>query len=199
MSDRRTARTRQALETAFIELLREKHYDSIAIHEITDRANVGRSTFYLHYPSKLDLFLAIYQQPHLEPMAASTREVWLGLEPPETLVVFLAEIKLRGGHRTLLPTFANSESAQLLGTLNRLQAKQLEINLRQSFHGLPTHIPYEVLAQTIAGLHVWLAGWWVESRNALTAHDMATIIQRLQRSILQDSFEINSDVDGVYS
>jgi AcrR family transcriptional regulator len=192
MTDRRTARTRQALEDAFVALLREKHYDAIAIHEITDRANVGRSTFYLHYPSKLDLFLAVYQQPHLEPMASSTREVWLGTEPPATLVAFLAEIRQRGGHRALLPTFANSESAQLLGTLNRLQARQLEKNLRQAFGDEPARVPYEILAQTIAGLHVWLTGWWVDSRSPLTAHDMATMIQHLQRSILQDNFRADT-------
>ncbi len=41
--DRRTLRTRQALEHALIALLQEKRYDSITVQDICDRANVGRS------------------------------------------------------------------------------------------------------------------------------------------------------------
>src|SRR6185436_2880035 len=55
--DRRIQRTRQALRTALIELTKEKDYDSISIEDITERANVGRATFYLHYKDKEDLLL----------------------------------------------------------------------------------------------------------------------------------------------
>jgi AcrR family transcriptional regulator len=39
-------------------LIAEKPYDSIAVKEILDRANVGRSTFYTHSRDKDDLLLA---------------------------------------------------------------------------------------------------------------------------------------------
>src|SRR5687767_2937303 len=55
--DRRIQRTCQALRAALLELIKEKGYDSISIEEITERANVGRATFYLHYKDKEDLLL----------------------------------------------------------------------------------------------------------------------------------------------
>src|SRR5215216_6296836 len=55
--DRRIQRTRKALRTALLELIKEKGYDAISIEEITDRANLGRATFYLHYKDKEELLL----------------------------------------------------------------------------------------------------------------------------------------------
>ncbi|MDX0906328.1 TetR family transcriptional regulator [Sinorhizobium medicae] len=53
--DRRVARTRKSLHQALISLILEKGYDSITVDEICQTANVGRSTFYLHFTSKDDL------------------------------------------------------------------------------------------------------------------------------------------------
>ena len=44
--DRRILRTRQALREALFTLIQEKDYDEITVEEITDRANLGRATFY---------------------------------------------------------------------------------------------------------------------------------------------------------
>lgn len=53
--DRRTARTRQAILSAFVALVLERRYDAIRVSEIIARADVGRSTFYEHFRSKDDL------------------------------------------------------------------------------------------------------------------------------------------------
>lgn len=53
--DRRVAKTQQAIKTAFIELMSEKKFDHITILDISERANVNRSTVYLHYIDKYDL------------------------------------------------------------------------------------------------------------------------------------------------
>src|SRR3989337_4369074 len=55
--DRRIQRTRQALRRTLMELIKEKGYDSISVEEITQRANLGRATFYLHYKDKEDLLI----------------------------------------------------------------------------------------------------------------------------------------------
>ena len=60
--DRRIQRTRQSLRTALLTLIKEKGYDAISIEEITERANVGRATFYLHYKDKEDLLLEEFSE-----------------------------------------------------------------------------------------------------------------------------------------
>src|SRR3990172_4149344 len=53
--DRRKERTQRLLRDAFMELIVEKGYDAVTILDITERANVARPTFYLHYNDKEDL------------------------------------------------------------------------------------------------------------------------------------------------
>ena len=53
--DRRVRRTQHALRTALIELTLEKGFEAVTILEITERADVGRSTFYAHFADKEDL------------------------------------------------------------------------------------------------------------------------------------------------
>jgi len=53
--DRRVLRTRRALQHAFLRLITEKGYDAVSIQDICEAADVGRSTFYLHFASKDDL------------------------------------------------------------------------------------------------------------------------------------------------
>jgi AcrR family transcriptional regulator len=56
-TDRRSLRTRQLLMRAMVELMRRKRYHSITVREITDQADVGRSTFYAHFTDKDDLLV----------------------------------------------------------------------------------------------------------------------------------------------
>jgi len=60
-TDRRVERTRELLQKALIELTRERGYEAITIQDIADRANAGRTSFYLHYRSKDDLFMSCHE------------------------------------------------------------------------------------------------------------------------------------------
>src|SRR6266498_3288418 len=53
--DRRVQRTRQLLQDALIAMVIEKGYDATTVHDIIDRTNVGRATFYAHFPDKQTL------------------------------------------------------------------------------------------------------------------------------------------------
>src|SRR5215467_1549375 len=57
-TDRRIARTRDTLGDALMALMHEKNFDDITVQNVLDRAGVGRSTFYVHYRDKEDLFLS---------------------------------------------------------------------------------------------------------------------------------------------
>ena len=56
--DTRTARTRNRLGDALIALIQERPFDEITVQQVLDRAQIGRSTFYLHYRDKNDLFMS---------------------------------------------------------------------------------------------------------------------------------------------
>src|SRR4029077_15320398 len=60
--DLRIRRTRSLLSNALVALMQEKpSIDKIPVQEVLYRATVGRSTFYLHYRDKDDLFLCVLE------------------------------------------------------------------------------------------------------------------------------------------
>lgn len=65
--DRRVVRTQEAIKKALLELMNEKNFDDITIQDISDRANINRSTVYLHYLDKFDLLDKIMEE-HIKNM-----------------------------------------------------------------------------------------------------------------------------------
>lgn len=53
--DRRIVKSRQAIQTTFLQMLVKEGFDEITVKSITEQANLGRKTFYLHYVDKYDL------------------------------------------------------------------------------------------------------------------------------------------------
>ena len=47
--DRRIRRTQKLLKDSLIELMQEKEFKNISVKDITDRADLNRGSFYLHY------------------------------------------------------------------------------------------------------------------------------------------------------
>ena len=60
--DRRVRRTVHALQGALIELILERGFEAITVSDITERADVGRSTFYAHFADKEDLLQGSLEQ-----------------------------------------------------------------------------------------------------------------------------------------
>jgi len=61
--DRRTERTRAALMSAFVGLLLDEGYEAVTVERVAERANVGRSTFYMHYTGKDDIMRQSLARP----------------------------------------------------------------------------------------------------------------------------------------
>ena len=53
--DPRIKRTRQLLQQALMDLMREKSFQAITVHDIAERATVNRVTFYAHFEDKYAL------------------------------------------------------------------------------------------------------------------------------------------------
>lgn len=68
-TDRRIAKTKDAIECAFVSLIEQKGFFAVKISEIIQYANINRGTFYLHYEDKYDL---------LEKMTQSTLDDIVG-------------------------------------------------------------------------------------------------------------------------
>jgi AcrR family transcriptional regulator len=56
--DRRVARTHRALHEALLSLVKERGWDDVTVQDVCERADVGRSTFYLHFADKEELLVS---------------------------------------------------------------------------------------------------------------------------------------------
>lgn len=54
-TDLRVIKTKKAIRSAFLELIREEGFANVNVKKIVERAEINRGTFYLHYSDKYDL------------------------------------------------------------------------------------------------------------------------------------------------
>jgi AcrR family transcriptional regulator len=191
-TDRRVQRTRELLQKALIDLISERGYDAITIQEIVDRANVGRTTFYLHYSSKDDLFMscheAIVSEFHFGPLYPHplSREELLSPEAPAGMT--RAYRHLKDAWVRLYPIFQGKDGPLILRRIRDWSAQEIEASLRAAFAEADSTIPLDVLANYLAGAQIALVHWWLEKRQPHTPENLAQTFQRLQRAAIREAF-----------
>jgi AcrR family transcriptional regulator len=192
--DKRIQRTRELLEKALIELIGERDYDSITVQDIVERANLGRTTFYLHYSSKDELFMSCHElvisdfnvgsfYPH--PLS---REELLSSKTPEGMIEAYRHLKEAEAH--LYPVFQGKDAPQLLRRIRDRSAEEIEANLRSAFSEEASLIPFELLANYLAGAQLALVQWWLEKHRSYSAEALAQSFHRLQRSAIRDALAL---------
>jgi AcrR family transcriptional regulator len=62
--DRRVRKSRRQLRDALVNLILEGGWDEVSVIDVCARADVGRSTFYLHFADKEDLLLSGFDELH---------------------------------------------------------------------------------------------------------------------------------------
>lgn len=170
--DRRTAKTRTALDAAFVELLMERGYAALNVSIIADRANVGRSTFYEHYRTKADLLRDSLRTPFavLADLVAPTL-------PPARVVALLAHLRT---HQQVSRVLLGWPTRPLLGqALASLIIAQLARR--------PGHrplLPVEIIARQLADAQLALLDFWIAGRPACTAGDMAAALSRSSAALI---------------
>lgn len=189
-TDRRVQRTRELLQKALIELIRERGYEVITIQNIVDRANIGRTTFYLHYNSKDELFVscheAIVREFRISSLHPLSREELLAPEVPAGLIT--AYRHLEDARATLYSIFQGRDSLLILRRIRDNDAQEIESNLRIAFAETKSAIPLDMLASYLAGARIALVHWWLEKRRPHTSKDLAQTFHRLQRAAICDAF-----------
>lgn len=162
--DRRVARTRLALRDAMLALLPASGWDDLSIQAICEQANVGRSTFYLHYQGKDDLLSDGFAglRDHLAAQRGSSPTQGLGMlgglidHMAEQRAVFKAVIGQRSGH----------------GIASRFKAMVRElVDLELKRRGL-TAEQRHWLASYLAGGIVEAMAWWIDAPKPPSVREM---------------------------
>jgi len=163
--------TQRHLRDVFMGLVVEKGYARVSVNDITERAGIDRTTFYLHFKGKDDLFEK--SQRWLVDDLIALRATGTG-RFPGMAVTF--EHMARNAE-TFLAIFRSEVAASRAGTLQeyivQVMAPVLERQLQQK--GVRGDGSVEPVAHYLAGALRGMAQWWLESGMPRSAEEMSDL------------------------
>jgi AcrR family transcriptional regulator len=174
--DRRTQRTVSALRSALIDLMLEKHYDSITVQDIIDRANVGRSTFYSHFRDKEDLLVGDWKR-FVQLIADNTN-----FSPVHGIHVAPMEgifEHLRHMHALYRALVRSGKTDRLFSVGTEFLAQRLEERIDDSFSASELAVPSAFLARFLSLQMFGMLKWWLDRDMPYSPKEMARFVDML--------------------
>jgi AcrR family transcriptional regulator len=181
VTDRRVQKTQKLLREALFSLISEKSYDSIVVKDILDRANVGRSTFYMHFGDKDDLLvcgmhdmLRSVQAAGLPPSAKPyERIIWFSLPIFEQINQHRHAGEARIGTRGR--AIIHEHLQKVLSELIADDVKKCLQSRRKS----AAQIPSDIVVQYVASTFILVLNWWMENRSSLHPEGVNDVFRTL--------------------
>jgi AcrR family transcriptional regulator len=181
ITDRRIQRTRSLLHEALASLIHEKAYDSIAVKEILDRANVGRSTFYMHFRDKDELLVSgIHDmlsavQSKRPPASAKRHEriIWFSLPIFE---------HIHRHRRSGMARMGSRGRAIIHEHLQNVLAKLIVDDVGKDLQGrrkAASQISPDLLVPYVASTFILVLNWWVENESPLPPKEVNDLFRAL--------------------
>ena len=165
-------RTRDALRDALITLLEERGWDDINIQDLCELANVGRSTFYLHFQNKEELLVGGFDD----------LRAWLRIQAAQRKTEMDAMPFVRGliehvyEQRNLFRSIIGKRSGHVV----QKRFREMVCRLVEE-EGVPPHAGWKQKAgaRYIAGALVELLAWWMDSGKSHTADEIEELFYQL--------------------
>jgi AcrR family transcriptional regulator len=177
-TDRRVQRTRKTLRDALMALIVERGYDTLTVQDITDRANMGRATFYLHYRDKEDLLIQSLQEVSDEMrmrLGGSTFTIDPS-RPPVALLMFQQAAENRNLYRVML---TSSAAVPLMRRVRDQIANDTQQLILAMIPPEKLTVSVELASRYVAGALFELLLWWLEHDQPLPPETMAMEFRRI--------------------
>jgi AcrR family transcriptional regulator len=192
--DRRALRTRQSLHHALLRLILERDYDDITVGDITDTANVGRSTFYAHFTDKDDLLrtgtehlraMILHEHKRAAAQKGSLEERLLGFSAFMTAHLKEQHQLYRALMRGRAGPIIIAKLRQILGEILRAEfanaTDKRKAAARQS----------EVAVQFVVGAYVSIVTWWLDRGGREPPAEINRAFRQLAMGSLRTMFTVN--------
>ena len=169
LKDRRIQKTQKLLREALFSLIREKNFDSIVVKDILDRANVGRSTFYMHFGDKDDLLVS-----GMHDMLRSAQAAGLppSAKPCEQIIWFSLPVfehinqHRRGGGARIGTRGRAIIHEHLQKVVTELIADNVKKNVQRR-RKIAAQIPLDIVVQYVASTFILVLNWSMENKGSL--------------------------------
>jgi AcrR family transcriptional regulator len=180
------ARTERALRDALVSLVHEKHYDSIVVREILERADVGRSAFYAHFRDKRDLLENGIQ--HMLQATPSSHQPRIPKRFEKALGFSARVFDYVGRHRHGDVKMGRRARVVLHDHLKESLVRRIADDVHACVLGGtagPSGVPASVLVEYIVTTFILVLNWWVDSKSTLSAREVDDVFMSLVVPALQ--------------
>jgi AcrR family transcriptional regulator len=183
-NDRRVQRTQRMLHKALMSLILEKKYEHITVQEILNRADVDRSTFYMHFQNKDELLVGGFQ--YLQSFLESARETCT-TEPAKSFEriidfsfpMFEHAYEYRRVNRALMGSNAEAVVRRRIhSVLAGIVSRELKLELRSRKRGNVPVSP-ELLSHFLVSTFISVLTWWLNSNNPIPPKDIDVAYRQL--------------------
>lgn len=185
--DRRVRRTQKLLKESLMELMSEKAFKDITIKDITERADLNRGTFYLHYADTYELLVATENGvlDDFQDMITGSSEV----RPGKNLMPILLPIVhyIVENKEICQKLFENNASSQFLGkfkTLVRKNGAALIERLFPACRSSDSDYFYEFVTYGLIGI----LKKWLDNDTPESEEEIAMISNNAIMSLAQTFF-----------
>lgn len=178
--DRRVRRTRNALAQALLALMQERDFESITIQDITDRADLNRATFYLHYGSKEELLtdsLEAMFDDLVQRFENTTAVTPIWQDTTAVLAVFQHVADHAALYKVLLSD--RGQSHVIYRIIDYIADFGQQRVARHLPPGLRLGLPVQIVSHHAAGSLIAVVSWWVQNNLPYSAEFMATAVDKL--------------------
>ncbi len=161
--DRRIARTRSSLNHALLSLILEKGYEAITVEDLCARANIGRSTFYMHFSDKDDLHRSGLE--HLRAVLETGRDSSANPEDGHGFLKFsLPMFEHAREHINMYKALAgNRGGAAALDAIRSMLSDMVRAELSADMGRFGTaDIPRNLMIQYIVGAYMAILTSWLD-------------------------------------
>lgn len=177
--DRRIARTRRRLKEALLELIDQRAYERITIGDITRVADVGRSTFYVHFTSKEELLFDGFEEGLRALAGAGAAAGALGGFRFSLPLLRHVGMQRRFALATLVRGANGGIREKTMTILANVVRHELERAGATRAHGDPKALEGHVHA--VAGAFLGLVSWWLTEGGRMSPEAVDQVFQRLTR------------------
>lgn len=165
--DRRQRKSREAILSAFIDLLSDKQFGQITVAEIIERADVGRATFYAHFETK-DFLLRTLCEEIFGHVFDATRQIThpharLDCTAQGSFFLHLF-LHLQRNDNHILDLLKSGNNDLFLGYFKSGLGELIRVRFEEI--GLPSAegVPRDFLINHVAATFVEAVRWWIDHK-----------------------------------
>ena len=183
-TDRRVARTKAALMSAFVGEILSRGYESVSVEDIARRADVGRSTFYMHYRSKDELLREAVSRPSAILSLIVGSDIDADMVAPQ--LAHFHEQRRRNG------TFFR-DPIRRIWTARLAQMMELRLIKLARITGAQPRLPLPLVALQLAELQISLITNWLVEKPALKPETVADALIATTQAQLRALLGLSAD------